>query len=120
MNGTALMREIGQQTQQLLDGVVTDGARDRVLERLVRWITTEATKRSDLDTVQRQTSFCKRLEGLASSVQLEYGAGGKLVVRATGDGAETLRMLRNGTTWFNPAPDADSMIVTAILVEPSI
>lgn len=120
MNGVAFQREVAVQTQKLLSSVITDEARDRVVERLVAWVTNEAVKKSGQDNTQLISDFCKRIEYLGATVELEYSSNGKLVVKASGDGAGVLLMLRSGTTWFNPAPDADEMIVNALLGETSI
>lgn len=97
-------------------GAATDSAaRIRIRQALENWIAFSARKKPIANLEQHLEEFRKRIVLLAESVKLSY-AGGKLVVTATGDSEITLRMLKRGTAWFDPADDPDQLIAAAILV----
>ena len=80
---------------------------------LNQWLT--ATRTRDVpDLESRLADFRKRIGVLARSVALAC-VDNQIVVRATGDAETTLRMIKRGTDWFDPAEDVDKLIAGAML-----
>jgi hypothetical protein len=87
----------------------------RVDAALNLWLV-QVRKKNVPNLEQRMMDFRKRIGVLAAKVELAYSEG-RIVVKATGDADTTLRMIKRGTDWFDPADDADKLIAGAMLNE---
>ena len=94
------------------------GGRDRVKEALENWLVFTARKRQLPDLPKRLEGFRKRIGLLADNLTIEIGPEG-YVVKAVGDAESTLRQLKRGTDWFDPAQNVIEMIVGAIFEQRS-
>lgn len=108
--------EAEQAINAALDKALNESAQKRVETAVFSWLAFTARKKPVDDLADRLERFRKRIEVLARNVSLSCVAG-EIVVRATGDGEITLRMLKRGTDWFDPADDLDGIIAGAILTE---
>ncbi len=106
--------------QEILDSLTSSaaaalehGGRERVKDALINWISFTARKRAVPDIAKRLEEFCKRIGVLAAKLIVEVGPEG-CVVTVTGDAESTLRQLKRGTDWFDPADNVIEMIVGAI------
>lgn len=111
--GKALLEDIDEVTQAAFDEALAS-SRSKITEALFGWLSFTARKKSVDDLPFRLEQMRKRIEVLAENLELTMEAG-KAVVKVTGDGASTLRMLERGTDWFDPAGDVTEMIVGAVL-----
>ena len=114
MTGKEFQAEVEGKLKAALEATNTPEAKKRVQTVLENWLSFTARKKSVANLELLMDEFRKRIRGLAKSVNLTY-SNGKLVVIATGDSENTLRMMKRGTDWFDPAEDLDQLIAGAIL-----
>ena len=112
--GAALTKELEDQFESVFSESVTDSARQHVSEALFAWLSFIARKKASANLPQQIEEMRKRFVVLANSFELHY-VRGKLVVKASGEAENTLRMLERGTDWFDPAPDVTGLIAGAVL-----
>ena len=92
--------------------------RERVRLALDNWLMFTARKRPVPDLPKRLEQFRKQIEVLAEYLTIEIGSEG-YVVKTVGDAESTLRQLKRGTDWFDPASDVTEMILGAIFEQSS-
>lgn len=65
----------------------------------------------DLDV--RVARFNEEIRRMADDLSVEF-VEGEVVVKASGSGALTLRLLKAGSQWFNPVPDVNDRVMRGL------
>lgn len=115
MNFPDIQQAVGEALRGSIKIDRTPGMIASVENVLNTWL--NATPKKQVPNLEQLVDdFRKRISVLARSAELDY-ANGQIVVKATGDAETTLRMLRRGSDWFDPADDVDKLIAGAMLSE---
>lgn len=65
------------------------------------------------DLPQRCAAFNQRIQKMVEDLTVKF-VDGKVVVRASGSGELTLRLLKAGGQWFDPMPDVNDRIMRGL------
>jgi hypothetical protein len=82
-------------------------------EKLKDWLATVARVKPVADLQSRMERINKRFDQLAESSVFSV-VGGEIVVKAPGENEDTLKMLENGTDWFDPCKSVVNVMISAL------
>lgn len=99
---------------RLFEHKLTPQARDAVADRLVYWLVSETRSLPVPDLAARRQAFEVRIRSMCRALSIVPEAG-KLRVSVGGAHADTLSMLRRGSSWFAGAEEIDDLIVASVL-----
>jgi hypothetical protein len=88
--------------------------RRHIAENLKNWLVNTTRKKQVVDLDQRLVQWGKRFDKLAENCSFSMRNDEVVVMVADGD-ADTLRALKNGTSWFDPCNNVVNVMISALL-----
>lgn len=89
-------------------------AQQRVAESFFQWLAGEATKKPVPDLAERLTGMQAKLRIMAAGLKVEMVMGAP-VVSASGDSHSTWCLLKRGSSWFEPHPHPELVVLVAVM-----
>lgn len=93
---------------------LTDVQRDRIVVLFTNWFNHEARLKPLPDLADRISETVVKLQKMARDLEVAV-QGGKIVVKVDADSEALLSLLRRGSSWFDPHPDVDAVILAALV-----
>lgn len=97
----------------ILNQKLTSQDRASMAQALKDWLSGVARVKPLPDLEERRARMFQRFDKLAEVAELSK-VGDNLVVKASGDGETTLKMLENGTDWFDPCENVVMVMISAL------
>lgn len=92
---------------------ITTEKENAVVAGFLDWLTNKARLKPVPDLQDRITKMGPRLRKLAENLEVRI-KDGKLVVKADAESETLLNQFRYGTNWFEPHPDVNAAILSAL------
>lgn len=96
-----------------LNAGLTPEYRRNMGELLVEWLSSKAKLKAMPSLDAKRKAMEARLRKMADTLRFQSTADG-IVVKASGEGEETLKMLENGTDWFAPCASVVNVVIPAL------
>jgi hypothetical protein len=103
----------GQLFVDILSERITPEVRAEMAKNLKDWLETEARVKPVPDIATRKAKMAVRFDKLAAVATFSKD-GDEIVVKASGENSDTVKMLENGTDWFDPCESVVRVMISAL------
>jgi len=87
---------------------------DAVVSQFMEWLQERARLKPVPNLQDNIVGMEKKLRKMAENLEIEF-VEGKLVIRSDAESMTLLRLLRRGSSWFDPHPGVDETILFALI-----
>ena len=112
-----IVDDLEQSLRTIVEKRLRDQAQRKYVESTIMDAFATMRKKPVADLAERITVLQVQVQKMVEDLSVEF-VRGALVVRATGSAEALLNQFRRGSSWFDPEPKIDNIIVAATLADP--